>query len=186
MSSLKQILLLGLIPFTLASPVKRQTGFSGSTQNGLSGDCKAVTALAEKVRAEKLAVQGVEYPADVAGIIAGGDSNGSKKMASLVEETFKKCPDTKVVISGYSQGAMLVHNAAKLLSADLTGKIAAAVTFGDPYKSQEVKGVSADRTKIICHADDNVCQGGAMILPSHLTYGSQNAGEAASFVASKI
>lgn len=43
-----------------------------------------------------------------------------------------KCPSTHVVVSGYSQGAMLVHNAAKSLSSDVTGKIAAAVTFGDP------------------------------------------------------
>jgi predicted esterase len=52
--------------------------------------------------------------------------------ASLIQQAFTKCPDTHVVVSGYSQGAMLVHNAAKSLSSDITGKITAAVTFGDP------------------------------------------------------
>ena len=58
-----------------------------------------------------------------------------KVRASLVQDAFTKCPNTKVVISGYSQGAMLVHNAAKQLSTDVAGKISAAVTFGDPCKS---------------------------------------------------
>lgn len=52
--------------------------------------------------------------------------------ASLVEQAFTQCPSTKVVMSGYSQGAMLVHNAAKQLSSNITGKVTAAVTFGDP------------------------------------------------------
>ncbi|CAM1510474.1 Fc.00g008090.m01.CDS01 [Cosmosporella sp. VM-42] len=214
MPSLKTTLLLTLLPFALAAPQFGIGGgtsgsFSGSTQNGLSGDCKAVTvifargtsetgnvgtvtgppffqALAKKLGDDKLAVQGVEYAADVAGIIALGDPAGSKKMASLVQEAFAKCPNTKVVMSGYSQGAMLVHNAAKQLPADVTGKISAAVTFGDPFKSQAVQGVSQARTKIICHADDGVCAGTAVITPSHLTYGSQNAGEAADFVANAI
>ena len=53
---------------------------------------------------------------------------------AVVEQAYKKCPNTKVVLSGYSQGAMLVHNAAKSLPAATTSKIAAVVTFGDPCK----------------------------------------------------
>ena len=79
------------------------SGFSGSTQNGLSGDCKDVTiifargtsemgnvgsvagppffqALAEKIGNDKLAVQGVEYAASAAGIAQMGDKAGSEKM----------------------------------------------------------------------------------------------------------
>jgi cutinase len=49
---------------------------------------------------------------------------------------------------------------------------------GDP-----VAGVAAPKTKVICHAADNICQGGATILPAHLTYGTQDSGAAAAFVA---
>lgn len=52
----------------------------------------------------------------------------------------------------------------------------------DTVQKQAVQGVSAERTKIICHDGDNVCQGGAVILPAHLTYGTENADEAAEFV----
>lgn len=106
MVSFKSTILLALLPFAIASPVERQLGggsFTGSTQNGLSGPCKAVTvifargtseignvgsvtgppffqALGNKIGNEQLAVQGVDYPANVAGIIALGDPAGSKKM----------------------------------------------------------------------------------------------------------
>ncbi|EGU80086.1 hypothetical protein FOPG_01419 [Fusarium oxysporum f. sp. conglutinans race 2 54008] len=183
-------------------------GFGGSTQNGLSGDCKDVTvifargttemgnvgtaagppffqALAQQLGSDKLAVQGVEYAASVGGIMQMGDQAGSQKMVSLVKEAYQKCPKTKVVMSGYSQGAMLVHNAAKSLPADTTSKIAAVVNFGDPFQRQAIQGVPADRVKIICHAGDGVCAGTAAITPDHLTY-SQDANAAAQFVVSKV
>ncbi|KAK7429567.1 hypothetical protein QQZ08_003946 [Neonectria magnoliae] len=212
MPSISRAILVALLPFVTAGPVIRQfgsgSGFGGSTQNGLSGDCKAVTvifargtseignvgisagppffeALEEKLGDGKLAVQGVEYAADVAGILQGGDKAGTEKMASLVEEAMKKCPETQVVVSGYSQGAMLVHNAAKSLSADVAGKIAASVTFGDPFQKQAVQGVSADRTKVFCHSGDGVCLTTAIITPDHLNY-SQDADAAAAFVVSAI
>jgi cutinase len=43
-----------------------------------------------------------------------------------------QCPDTKVIMAGYSQGGQLVHNAAKMLPASTSSKVAAAVIFGDP------------------------------------------------------
>lgn len=48
-----------------------------------------------------LAVQGVEYAADIPGFLAGGDAAGSMSMAKLVSDTLAKCPETKLVMSGY-------------------------------------------------------------------------------------
>ncbi|GKU00712.1 hypothetical protein FLAG1_02281 [Fusarium langsethiae] len=183
-------------------------GLGGSTMNDLSGECKDVTvifargtteagnvgtaagppffkALGEKIGQDKLAVQGVDYSASVAGIMQMGDKAGSEKMASLVTEAAKKCPKTKIVMSGYSQGAMLVHNAARALPAETTAKVAAVLNFGDPFQKQAIQGVSADKVKIICHAGDGVCAGTAAITPDHLTYG-KDAAAAAEFVASKV
>lgn len=50
----------------------------------------------------------------------------------MVTEAFANCPDTKVVMSGYSQGSQLVHNAASELDASIMEKVSAVVTFGDP------------------------------------------------------
>lgn len=52
--------------------------------------------------------------------------------ASLVQQAMTQCPGTKLVMSGYSQGGQLVHNAAAELPASVTGAVAAAVIFGDP------------------------------------------------------
>ncbi|PQE08171.1 hypothetical protein CJF31_00008272 [Rutstroemia sp. NJR-2017a BVV2] len=44
-----------------------------------------------------------------------------------------------------------------------------------------VAGASAANTKVICHAGDNICAHGDLILTPHLTY-STDAGAAAAFV----
>lgn len=58
-------------------------------------------ALSKIVGVNNLAVQGVDYPADIPGFLAGGDANGSKTMAQLVTKAMTTCPQTKVCISGY-------------------------------------------------------------------------------------
>lgn len=60
-----------------------------------------ITALSSAIGASNLAVQGVDYPADVAGFEAGGDVGGSALMAELVGMAMGKCPGTKVVMGGY-------------------------------------------------------------------------------------
>ena len=126
MLSALSLVLLSL-PFLHASPIEQRAGNLGTstTQNGLTdGGCKAMTvifargttetgnvgtltgppffqALSTAVGADNLAVQGVDYPADIPGFLAGGDATGSKLMASLVSQTATKCPNSKIVISGY-------------------------------------------------------------------------------------
>lgn len=50
----------------------------------------------------------------------------------MVSSILKTCPSTKVVMSGYSQGGQIVHNAVKLLPAATLAKVSSAVIFGDP------------------------------------------------------
>ncbi|KAH9432803.1 hypothetical protein MCOR02_007482 [Pyricularia oryzae] len=126
-------------------------------------------------------MQGVPYPANFAGIMAGGDRQGTAKMANIIKTLATDCPNTGIVISGYSQGAMLMHNAAAQLDPETASHVVAAVSFGDPFRRRPVNGVDQSRTLVVCHAGDNVCQGGGMILPAHLTYG-QDVGKAAAFV----
>jgi hypothetical protein len=132
---------------------------TSTTQNDLTGNtgCKAMTvifargttetgnvgtlsgppffsALSSKVGASNLAVQGVQYPADIPGFLAGGDATGSATMAKLVKQAMTTCPDTKVVMSGYSQGGQLVHNAAKMLDATTSAKVNSGKSFTSSRK----------------------------------------------------
>lgn len=135
----------------------RQNNFRGDEQNGLvngggcadniivfargtteTGNVGAISgppffqAMADEVGADNLIVQGVEYPADIPGFLEGGDAEGSQLMADLVTQAVADCPDSKVIMSGYSQGAQLVHNAAELMDASVTAQVAGTVLFGDP------------------------------------------------------
>ncbi|KAJ1548099.1 hypothetical protein HK405_004222, partial [Cladochytrium tenue] len=158
----------------------------GTTEQGNVGSLVGppfLQSLAGMVGAANLVAQGVDYPADVQGFLNGGDPTGSALMASLVQTAMTQCPATKVVMAGYSQGGQLVHNAAASLPASVTGAVTAAVIFGDPNNGTAVAGVSAAKTLVICHPTDNICMHGTTILPAHLTYGSMNAADAATFVA---
>ncbi|KAK6705382.1 hypothetical protein SNK05_009280 [Fusarium graminearum] len=66
----------------------------GTTQAGNVGDPAAVgpvlfNNLASRIGLNNLAVQGVAYPANIAGYLAGGDAAGSRTMADLISRV---CP----------------------------------------------------------------------------------------------
>ena len=99
------LLLVSFAGIVLSSPfpVQQPSAFGSDTQNGLSGACKAITiifargttetgnvgsivgppffqALCTKLGSDRVAFQGVDYPADVPGFLEGGDPQGSQTM----------------------------------------------------------------------------------------------------------
>jgi len=54
-------------------------------------------------------IEGVSYDASEAGDDCLGLPGGAAA-TSLLESYVSSCPDTKIILSGYSQGAMVVHN----------------------------------------------------------------------------
>lgn len=112
-------------PTPISQATRRQLGTSDTENDLVDGSaCKAVTvifargtsesgnvgslagppffaALATDIGADNLAVQGVDYAADIVGFLEGGDPTGSALMAQLVAQAQTQCPDTKVVMSGY-------------------------------------------------------------------------------------
>ncbi|KAI9041092.1 carbohydrate esterase family 5 protein [Aspergillus affinis] len=150
----------------------------GTTEMGNMGSVVGppVAQNLNSLTGNKVAVQGVDYPASAEGNAMLGAAGGPK-MASLVQQALKQCPKTKVVLGGYSQGAMVVHNAASKLSA---GQISGAVLFGDPFKAQAVGKLDKSKTKEFCASGDPVCENGFNVM-AHLTYGGK-AKEAAQFL----
>lgn len=120
-----------------------------------------------------------------------------------------QCPNTKIVLSGYSQGAQVVHNAAGQLTAAQTNRVTAGMlfpffshtmmrpsqdfikltrlvlTFGDPKRNQPFGTIPASRTRVICRTGDNICEGGFTITPAHTQY-QQDAPAAASWIAARV
>lgn len=137
--SLKAILIASLAAISFAAPAPQLSlGSSGTKNDVTNGVCRPYTlffargttetgnmgstvgpalesALEKLLGADKLATQGITYPADFAGTAVGSISpasaEGAKTMAKLVTQLKSSCPDSKVIISGYSQGAQQVHGA---------------------------------------------------------------------------
>lgn len=103
----------------------------GTSQAGNVGEANSegptfFNALAAAVGGtSRLAIQGVTYSASVLGFLAGGDAVGATTMYNLINRAVLKCPSTKIVVSGYSQGAQLVHTATQRLSAANAGRVTA-------------------------------------------------------------
>ncbi|KAL2068590.1 hypothetical protein VTL71DRAFT_14927 [Oculimacula yallundae] len=178
-------------------------------ENGLGGACKAVTVLFAKgtgekgnmgdgsspgpawaaaIRAslgtDKVTVQGIEYDASVFGYLVGGSPSGTTTYLNTINSASTKCPNTKIVIGGYSQGGQILHNAAEKLTAAVTARIAAVVVFGGPDSKQAVGSIPASKVLQVCHTGDIICtgKGGA---DEHLNY-VKDAAMAAAFVVARV
>ncbi|KAF3001849.1 hypothetical protein E8E13_004371 [Curvularia kusanoi] len=163
----------------------------GTTQSGNVGSPDSegpvfFNALASALGGtSRLAIQGVDYPANIIGFLAGGDANGATTMFNLINTAISKCPSTKIVVTGYSQGAQLVHTATQRLTAAAAAKVSAVVTFGDADRDETFGSVATSKVLIICHEGDNICDNGIIITPEHRNY-EKDAPTAAAFVASKV
>lgn len=73
-----------------------------------------------------------------------------------------------------------MHKAADIVGTAGMAPVSSVVIFGDPLDGKPVTGAET-KTKVVCHDGDNICAGGDLVLPPHLTY-SLDAGDAADFV----
>jgi len=191
----KFALLLALVTSCIATPVARATCADvsvvfarGTLEQEPIGSVVGPpfqTALQSAIGSQTLSFAGVNYPASIAGFLEGGDPNGATTMANDITSTASSCPDTKIVISGYSQGAQVTHLAAKQLSTSVQSRVNAVVVFGDPDDNQGFPGVLNARSITFCAQGDDICAGGDIINSAHLSYGA-DAGAAATFVVSQL
>ena len=165
----------------------------GSTQDGNVGDTpgpQTIDALKAALGDSVVAAQGLEYPASLLDNLRaeGCDPDDAENFGELITQAATECPDSKLVLSGYSQGAALVHAAAKLLSANVVSHVAAAVTYGDTRKKQDggkITNIDPSRTLILCHDGDLVCEGTLIVTDNHYDY-DDLAPTAVSFIVSKV
>ena len=112
-------------------------------------------------------------------------------MAQLVMQAMTACPDSAVVMGGYSQGGQLVHNAAAMLPPAMAAKVSSgmptllslhanislteptAVIFGDPMNGKPVAGVPGQSINFIIPSshEPNLAAGFEQIFPCHLAPG---------------
>jgi cutinase len=208
-------LLSAPIPIATAAPCPDvEVTFARATSEapgvGVVGQ-KFLDALRSQVGGRSLGVYAVNYPAsdDFIASTNAGTSDANAHVTSMIAN----CPNTKMVLGGYSQGAMVIDQITiaqfpiagfvpATLSADQADHVAALALFGNPsdrYLGAPVSTVSpwyGAKSIDLCAPGDPICTpGGAMSLPTHdemvsaahLSYpNSGMPAQAAAFVASHL
>jgi hypothetical protein len=123
-----------------------------------------------------LAVEGVTYDAGILTNVfsaGGADGDGVKDAARLFKLASSKCPDTIILGGGYSQGAAIMHRAAKGLPKNVEDQIAGIALFGDTQNYQSkghIVGFPPEKSKVFCQDGDGVCNGLLNVNLGHLAY----------------
>jgi cutinase len=123
-----------------------------------------ISALRKKLN-KNIGVYAVRYPADSEIDIGGND------MSSHIQNMAKTCPDTRLVLGGYSLGAAVTDVVLALpfaffgfdnpLPADMEQKIAAVALFGNGSAwagpITNFNPTYSERTIELCHGADPIC-----------------------------
>jgi cutinase len=170
-----------------------------------------IDSLRSQVGGRTLAVYPVNYPAteDWPPSASAGASDASAHVLSMVAN----CPNTKLVLGGYSQGAMVIDlvtiarmsmagYTAATLPADAADHVAAVAVFGNPtdkYLGGPISEISpwyGHKAIDLCAPGDPVCTPGGpsvqpshdeMFSPAHLSYAQSGMpSQAATFVAGQL
>ena len=140
----------------------------------------------------------VVYPANKNFLAA---SEGANDMSGRISYMAGACPNTKLVLGGYSQGAAVVDVVAAVpvpalsfgnpLSPELADRIAAVAVFGNPSNKLmvplTVSPLVGAKTIDLCNGGDPICNANGEDMAAHKVYektGMPN--QAADFVAGRL
>ena len=155
-----------------------------------------VSSLRQQTR-KNVSAYGVNYPASKDFLAA---TDGANDASNHVQQMADNCPNTKLVLGGYSQGAAVIDivTAAPLpglgfrqpLPADAADHVAAVALFGNP--SGRAGGLMSaltpdfdGKTIDLCNPGDPICSDGNQ-WKAHLGYVPGMTSQAASFVAGRV
>ena len=173
-----------LIPSASAACPDAEVVFARGRQEppgvGAVGDA-LVNSLRSKVPLS-VGVYGVNWPADIA------VAPGANDMRAHVQSMAASCPNTRMVLGGYSLGATAADLAIRAMPPGMNQHIAAVALFGNGAKRLGPAPAFAGKTIDQCAEGDPIC-GRGLNWPSHLQpsyLGSGLVEQAASFIAGKL
>jgi cutinase len=173
-----------LIPSASAACPDAEVIFARGRQEppgvGAVGDA-LVNSLRSKVGVS-VGVYGVNWPADIA------VAPGANDMRAHVQSMAASCPNTRMVLGGYSLGATVADLATRSMPPGMAQHIAAVALFGNGAKRLGPAPAFAGKTIDQCADGDPIC-GRGLNWPSHLQpsyLGSGLVEQAASFIAGRL
>jgi cutinase len=161
---------------------------------GVGGAGQAfIDSLTAQGQGKSVGVYPVNYPAtdDYVNSAKAGAADAGAHLQNMVGS----CPNTKIVLGGYSQGAGVVDLTTSQITSRIADHVAAIALFGNP-QSTYARQLGADqfppigpayrpKTIQLCNSDDMICAEGGNML-AHLTYVPDATNQAATFVASRL
>lgn len=158
-----------------------------------------VDALRPLAKGKSVAVYAVNYPANRDFLRA---ADGANDASLFVQNTAATCPDTKIVLGGYSQGAAVIDaitvadqptlGFTQPMPADVANHVAAVAVFGNPSirllgnPLTALSPLYGSKTIDLCNGADPVCSNGDDVAAHSLYAHSGLATQAAQFVADRI
>lgn len=161
-------------------------------------------AFADSLREQAFGMDFATYAVNYdAGKLQLSSGAGAKDAISHIKSTVASCPETKIVLGGYSQGANVVNIVAgnpivgiawgESLPSSLAGNIAAIATFGNVANRAGTKlpsatALYAGKAIDLCNPADPICHAGPGNAWSGHTQGyvPEYTTQAAAFVASRL
>ena len=150
--------------------------------------------LATRVGNRTVGAYGVNYPASFDFLTA---ADGANDASAHIQYVVNNCPNTKLVLGGYSQGAAVMDILTSVpfpaigftnpLPPNVPNRVAAVAVFGNPTARiglpLTVSPVYGTRAIDLCNLGDPVCSDGSSVL-AHRSYGPAGlTSQAAAFVA---
>lgn len=190
--------LLGSPPASAAPCPDVEVVFARGTTEppGVGGVGQAfVDSLRSKIGDRSMGVYAVNYPAT--NDFTNSSIAGARDAAAHIQSMAALCPETKLVLGGFSQGAAVIDMASVDLPPDVAPHVAAVADFGGP-RTRFADGLSpgplpvisplyAAKTIDLCVPNDPICFEGGWDMGAHNAYvHTGRVDEAAAFVAGRL
>jgi len=153
-----------------------------------------VDSLRGKIGNRSMGVYAVNYPASYDFLAA---ADGANDASAFIQDVVNTCPDTRLVLGGYSQGAAIIDVITSVpfpaigfnnpLPPNVPDHVAALAVFGNPTAKVGLPLTSSPvyggKAIDLCNVGDPICSDGNNV-PAHRSYGPDGtASQAAAFVA---
>jgi cutinase len=153
-----------------------------------------IDSLSSQISGRSLGVYPVNYPATQA--FAASSNDGANDASAHLQDMVARCPNTRLVLGGYSQGAGVIDLATTAMPPRAADHVAAVAVFGNPTSAlaSSLSGTAfpaigplySSKTIDLCASDDPACSGGTNVL-AHTSYvQSGMTTQAATFVANRL
>lgn len=154
-----------------------------------------VDSLTSQLGGKSVDVYAVNYPAN--DDYHNSANAGSNDASTHIQDTVASCPNSRIVLGGYSQGSTVIDLATNAMPTSVADHVAAVALFGEPssgfstmlWGGQPLPTINpayGSKTISLCAPDDPICSSGGNIM-AHVSYiDAGMTAQAATFAANKI